>query len=205
MSENVQVMDGELKVLSPKESLKNDLVEMTRTDIGLGLSMTRNEHDSIERTEQIIPPAVTRFIDLLEKNEKTGAYEVRKDSFGHPIDIMGALGNIPASQMPYMQVSNMNHISIVLEDDIYFTIYEKDDFGNIKLDKNGKEIIIYRHVINLGQETQITQLLNNLAYEYRTAKLQGQVMVGQSGGNPIAVGGSWDNTLDMLFGGNKKK
>lgn len=204
MSENIEVMQEELKPLSPKEDQKNAMMDMVRQEVNMNLAMQRTETDSIERTEQVIPPAVTRFIDIVEKNEKTGQFEVRKDSFGHPIDIMGALGNIPASQMPYMQVSNMNHISIVLENDIYFTIYAKDDFGNIKTDDKGKEVIIYRHVVNLGQETQITQLLNNLAYEYRTAKLQGQVMVGNAGGSPLGVGGSWDQTLDILFGGKKK-
>jgi hypothetical protein len=204
MSDNIQVNESDLKPMSEKDMFKNSLIDMVKQEVGISLDMHSSRNDSIERTEQVIPPAVTRFIDVVEKNEKTGNFEVRKDSFGHPIDIMGALGNIPASQMPYMQISNMNHISIVMEEDIYVTIYEKDEKGNIKVDDNGKEVIIYRHVVNLGQETQITQLLNNLAYNYGTAKLQGQVMVGNAGGSPLGVGGSWDQTLDMLFGGKKK-
>jgi hypothetical protein len=74
----------------------------------------------------------------------------------------------------------------------------------LRLDEKGDPIIVTRQVVNLGQETQIVQLLNNLACEYKTAKLQGQVMVGQAGGSPLGVGGSWDNTLDVLFGGKKK-
>jgi hypothetical protein len=118
---------------------------------------------------------------------------------------MGALGNIPASQMPYMQIGNMNHIAITLEEDCYLSIYEKDVFGRAKIGDDGKPILIYRNLINLGQETQVTQLLNNLAYEYKTAKLQGQVMVGNAGGSPLGVGGDWNDTLGILFGGGKKK
>lgn len=205
MPENIKITQEELKPIDPKSIQKDAMIETMRQEVALNMDMSRHETDSIERTEQIIPPAVTRFIDIVEKNEKSGHYEVKKDAFGHPIDIMGALGNIPASQMPYMQISNLNHISIVLEEDVYFTIYEKDDLGMAKLDENGNPHIIHRQVINLGQETQITQLLNNLAYEYRTAKLQGQVMVGNAGGSPLGVGGSWDNTLEFMFGKPNKK
>jgi len=204
MSNNIQVSEGELKPLSPRDIQKASMIEMVRSEVSMNMDISHKDTDSIERTEQIVPQAVTRFIDLVEKNEKTGHFEVRKDSFGHPIDIMGALGNIPASQMPYMQISNMNHIAIVLEEDIYLTIYEKDDKGMVNLDEKDNPIIVYRQVVNLGQETQVVQLLNNLAYEYRTAKLQGQVLVGNAGGSPLGVGGSWDNTLDVLFGGKKK-
>jgi hypothetical protein len=204
MSTNIQVSEGELKPLSPRDMQKSLITDMAMSEVSLNMNMSKHDNDSIERTEQIVPQAVTRFIDLVDKNETTGRYEVRKDSFGHPIDIMGALGNIPTSQMPYMQISNMNHIAITLEEDIYLTIYEKDDRGMLRLDEMGDPIIVTRQVVNLGQETQIVQLLNNLACEYRTAKLQGQVMVGQAGGAPLGVGGNWDQTLDVLFGGKKK-
>jgi hypothetical protein len=204
MANNIQVSEGELKPLSPRDMQKNAMIDMAINETSMTMNMSHDQKDSIERTEQIVPQAVTRFIDLVDKNETTGRYEVRKDSFGHPIDIMGALGNIPTSQMPYMQISNMNHIAITLEEDIYLTIYEKDDRGMLRLDEKGDPIIVTRQVVNLGQETQIVQLLNNLACEYKTAKLQGQVMVGQAGGSPLGVGGSWDNTLDVLFGGKKK-
>ena len=194
------------KSISIKDMQRGALTEDMIRQVALSLNLDRHESDSITRTEEVISPAVTRFIDLAEKNEETGKYELREDEFGNPIDIMGALGNIPGYQMRYVDVSSFNTIWSKLRDGVYLDVYEmNENTGALVLDKDGKPKLKYTKVIDIGAYHKKLKLLSNLALEQNRVKLQAQAMVGQAGGSPLGVGGSWDDTLSLLFGGNRKK
>lgn len=192
--------------ISLQEQQKGVLSEEMIRQVALNLNLDREEKDSYSRTEEVISPAVTRFIDLAEKIEGSDEYKFREDAFGNPVDLMGALGNIPPSQMPYIQLSNFNNIWIKLRDGIYLDVYETDSrTGQFKINPDGSPKLMYTKVISIGAVNRKLQLLSNLAYEQNRAKLQAQTMVGNAGGSPLGVGGSWDDTLQLLFGGSNAR
>lgn len=203
MSESMEIIETEPVQMSLKDTQKAVIQQEVLKQLTMNLE--RQETDTITRTEEVISPAVTRFIDIAEKEETTGNYKLREDEFGNPIDIMGALGNIPAHQMHFIQISNFNTIWVKLREGIYLDVYEKDSNDQLVLDENGNPKLKYTKVIDVGALNKKLQLLSNLAYEQNRAKLQAQTMVGQSGGQPLGVGGSWDDTLHLLFGGGQKK
>lgn len=202
MSE-AELIESEPVQLSLKDSQKAVIQQEVLKQLTMNLE--RQEMDTITRTEEVISPAVTRFIDIAEKEDGKDTYKLREDDFGNPVDIMGALGNIPAHQMHFIQVSNFNTIWVKLREGIYLDVYEKDDNGQLVIGEDGYPKLKYTKVIDVGALNKKLQLLSNLAYEQNRAKLQAQTMVGQSGGQPLGVGGSWDDTLSLLFGSGQRK
>ena len=176
-----------------------------------GLSMKRDETETRSSTEEIISPAVTRPIDLYEKDD-AGNWKPKRDELGNAVELGGALGNIPDSQMPYIQMSNFNSVYIGLENGIYQNVYEtetvkinNENITKLKLDNSGQPILLYKRFVNIGDINRERQLNANLAYESNRVKIQGQILVGNAGGSPLGVGGSWDETLRLLFGSGGKK
>jgi hypothetical protein len=193
------------------ELIKDEQKALFIQEVARAMSMRKDETETNTRTEEIISPAVTRPIDLYEKNDK-GQWIPKRDDLGNAVELGGALGNIPDHQMPYIQMSNFNSIYIGLEDGIYQNVYEttEETINNekiikLKLDDNGLPVILYKKFINVGDVNRERQLNANLAYESNRVKIQGQILVGNAGGSPLGVGGSWDETLRLLFGSGNKK
>lgn len=188
---------------APQISIMDEQRAMIQGEVNKSLLLTQT--DSIQRTEEMVPPEITRFIDLFEKNEDTGNYEAREDEFGDPLDLMGALGNIPPSQMPYIALSNFNNIWIKLREGIYMDVYAYDKkTGALDLE-NGEPKLLYTKKISIGVFNRKLQLLANLAYEQNRAKLQAETMVGHGGGSPLSIGWDKEDSLRLLFGGQGKK
>ena len=105
-------------------------------------------------------------------------------------------------------MANFNAQWCKLRDGIYLDIYDMNEkTGMPILDENGDPTVVKTMLIDISQMNRDMIANTNLAIGANRAKLHGQTLVGQSGGSPLGVGGSWDNTLEVLFGGNggKKK
>jgi len=206
-----------LQVTKEKEPSFTDLIKDEQKvafmqEIIKGIRYAKDETETRTSTnEEIISPAVTRPIDLYEK-DKAGHWAPKRDELGNAVELGGALGNIPGAQMPYIQMSNFNSVYIGLEDGIYQNIYktkieeiEGQKIEKLEIGEDGRPILLYKRFVNIGDINRERQLNANLAYESNRVKIQGQILVGNAGGSPLGVGGSWDETLRLLFGSGGKK
>jgi hypothetical protein len=203
-TENTALQVIEAAQPSIKEAMQDNNRALLIDEIGRAISLRKDETDSYTRNEEIISPAITRPIDLYEKNDQ-GQYIPKRDEYGHAIELSGALGVIPGDQMPFIQISNFNSIYTMLTDGIYEYIYEMDKkTGAPVLDDSGQPKLLYKKFVNIGDINRERQLNANLALDGARVKLEGQILVGNAGGSPLGVGGSWDDTLKLLFGSGKK-
>lgn len=192
-------------ILSMPDEQKLAIMERIGREISLNISGNREERESYTRTEEVISPAVTRSIDLYESDE-SGHIEPRKAKDGHSWELTGSLGDILPNQIPYFRMANFNAQWCKLRDGIYLDEYEHDeDTGMPILDADGKPKLKRIHLIDIAQLNRDMIANTNLAVGANRAKLSSQTLVGQAGGSPLGVGGSWDDTLNLLFGGGQGK
>jgi len=190
-------------ILSMKDEQK--LAIMERIGREISLSMSGDKSESYTRTEEVISPAVTRSIDLYEQDDD-GSINPRRARDGHSWELTGALGNISPSQQAFFRMANFNAQWCKLRDGIYLDIYDMNEkTGMPILDANGDPTVVKTMLIDISQMNRDMIANTNLAIGANRAKLHGQTLVGQSGGSPLGVGGSWDDTLNILFGGERKK
>lgn len=204
-SQNIDMVVAEPSnpILSMKDEQK--LAIMERIGREISLSMHGDKQESYSRTEEVISPAVTRSIDLYEQ-DKEGSINPRRAKDGHSWELTGSLGNITTNQMPFFRMANFNAQWAKLRDGIYLDIYELDEKSGMPvLDANGDPKIIKTEMVDIAQLNRDMIANTNLAVNANRAKLHGQTLVGQSGGSPLGVGGSWDDTLNILFGGDQKR
>jgi len=190
-------------ILSLKDEQK--LAIMERIGREISLNMHGEQKESYTRTEEVISPTVTRSIDLYEEDDD-GSVNPRRARDGHTWELTGALGNIFPGQEVFFRMANFNAQWCKLRDGIYLDVYKlNEDTGMPILNEEGNPIVIKTMLIDIAQLNRDMIANTNLAMNANRAKLHGQTLVGQSGGSPLGVGGSWDDTLNILFGGDQRK
>lgn len=201
----------------PTEIVSNPVVEIVDTvrekeieELAkrVSLHLTKDEYvsDTTTRTIEEVPDKATRFIDLHEKREGQNVYDARHDEWGNPIELQGALGNIPAEQMHYMWISGFNNIWSRLRDGVFLDVFKTDGNGQQVLDENGAPIILYTKPVNLGLAMREYQANLNLAYKENRTKRQAGILVGWQGGDPLRLDADeFTRVADSLFGPVKKQ
>jgi hypothetical protein len=184
---------------------KNAMISDLAREVSLTLRKEDYRSETTTHTTEELPEKVTRFIDIDERDEATGVFSTKKDDWDNPIELQGQLGNIPKTQMPYITLSNFNNIWTKLRDGVYLDVYELDENGNTALDDEDNPIIKYTKVVNVGVVHRTNVLRINLAVNENRVRRQAGVMIGVSGGNPMMMDGSWDDTVQLMFGGQKKQ
>lgn len=201
----VEVLPPVDRVSEALENNKLETIEQITKQVSLNLKKEDYTSDAISRTEEIMPEEVTRFIDVVELDEKSGKYKTRTDELDNSVEIGGALGHIPPSQMPYIQLSNFNNIWVRLRNNLYMDFYKQDENGQLLLDTKGEPMVEYTRVINVGTINRTQQLLSNLAYNGNRPQLQAETMIGIRGGSPVALGSKYTDAMELMFGPTKKK
>lgn len=188
----VEVQDNELTRL--KDSIVKEVT----------LSLHKDEYISDTKTTHTeeVPDKATRFIDLHEKRESSNVYDSRHDEWGNPIELIGALGNLPPTQMPYMRISGFNNIWTRLRDGVFLDVFKTDDNGQQVIDeKTGAPIVLYTKPVNIGLVMREYQATLNLAFKENRTKRQAGILVGWNGGNPLTLDtDDFSKAADALFG-----
>lgn len=197
-------------VSSPVVEIVDSSKEKEIEEIVKRISLTMNKDefvsDTTTRTVEDVPDKATRFIDLHEKREDQNIYDARHDEWGNPIELQGALGNIPPTQMPYMRISIFNNIWSRLEDGVFLKVFETDKNGQQVLDENGVPKVLYKKPINIGLIMREAQLTLNLAFKENRTKRQAGILVGWQGGDPLRLDADdFNKVADSLFGPIKKQ
>lgn len=190
-NETVEVQDNELSRL--KDSIVKEVT----------LSLHKDEYISDTKTTHTeeVPDKATRFIDLHEKREGSGFYDSRHDEWGNPIELIGALGNVPPTQMPYMRISGFNNIWTRLRDGVFLDVFKTDDNGQQILNEKGEPIVLYTKPVNIGLVMREYQANLNLAFKENRTKRQAGILVGWNGGNPLTLDtDDFSKAADALFG-----
>lgn len=174
----------------------------------VSLNLNKDEYvsDTTTRTVEDVPDKATRFIDLHEKREDQNIYDARHDEWGNPIELMGALGNVPPTQMPYMRISGFNNIWSRLRDGVFLDVFEVDTNGQQVLDENGAPKVLYTKPVNIGLVMREYQANLNLAFKENRTKRQAGILVGWQGGDPLRLDADdFNKVADSLFGPIKKQ
>ena len=194
------------QVITIYDSQKENELEELAKRVSLTLKKEDYTSDTTTRTIEEVPDKATRFIDLRDKREGLGVYDSRKDEWGNPVELIGELGNIPPSQMPYMRISGFNNIWTRLRDGVFLDVFETDENGQQVLDKDGSPIILYTKPVNIGLVMRELQATMNLAFKENRVKRQGGILVGWNGGDPLRLDSDeFSKVARDLFGSPQKK
>lgn len=210
MSESQEDPTEVIEVKNPVVEIVDDAREKELEELAkrVSLHLTKDEYvsDTTTRTIEEVPDKATRFIDLHEKREDQNVYDARHDEWGNPIELMGALGNVPPTQMPYMRISGFNNIWSRLRDGVFLDVFETDDNGQQVLDENGVPKVLYTKPVNIGLVMREYQANLNLAFKENRTKRQAGILVGWQGGDPLRLDADdFNKVADSLFGPVRKQ
>ncbi len=188
------------------DSQKEKEIEEIVKKVSLSLNKDDYTSETTTRTIEELPDKATRFIDLRDKrDDETGVYDSRKDEWGNPVELIGELGNIPPTQMPYMRISGFNNIWTRLRDGVFLDVFKTDKNGQQILDKDGAPIILYTKPVNIGLVMREYQATLNLAFKENRVKRQGGILVGWNGGDPLRLDtDEFSKVARDLFGSPRK-